>query len=144
MVNFYRSKYHHKSMMIFVIIVSIGAKSAIADGFSFPLLSKNPQENCSCSVKETEKDAIKANHSIFFLGAEKRFDPNTSKRNSDLNYFAYAHNTEYQAWNFETGAGTFVDGYDKRSYLVFSNITNDQLRTHYVQPALSLSCAYKA
>ena len=121
----------------------INTEPVFAGGFSLLPNAETTQQHCDCSKNAQIIKPQKPTNSVFFLGVKKQFNPVNVEGEKNLKYFAYAKNTEYQNWNIETGVGTFEDSYDKRSYLVFSNVSNDRFNTRYLQPTVSLSCAYK-
>lgn len=84
-----------------------------------------------------------AKQSIFFLGVSQHFKSQEKTRNGNMALLGYARNNKHKQWNFENGAATFLDSYNQRSYMVFSNITNDRLNSPNIQPTLGLNCAYK-
>jgi hypothetical protein len=82
-------------------------------------------------------------NNIYFFGAADHLKGHAGQNNGNMDLFAYSRDYKKGNWNFENGAGTFVDSYHKRSYIAFSNISNDRIKTKYVQPVIGLNCMYK-
>jgi len=80
---------------------------------------------------------------LYFAGFIKHHRPTPKTNEGDMNYFGLSGDFERDKWNFETGASTFVDSYNKQSYMIFSNVSHDDYRWRYLTPVVSLHCAYK-
>ena len=60
-----------------------------------------------------------------------------------LGFFAVSKTYKKNAWSLESGAGTFVDTYHKRAYIVFSDISHENYQYGLLRPVLNVHCAYK-
>ena len=60
-----------------------------------------------------------------------------------MEYLALSKDFRKGNWMFETGAGTYIDSYHLRSYMVFSNVSHDRFTYSWFKPMLSLTCSYK-
>lgn len=85
----------------------------------------------------------KDNYSFYFTGLLYHFDTAPENNDANMDYFAFSKDFRKGNWLFENGAGTYLDTYYKRSYLVFSNITHDRFRKEWYSLMLSLNCTYK-
>jgi hypothetical protein len=81
--------------------------------------------------------------SIYPIGIVKHFKVQAETNDGNLNYFAASKSIKKNKWTFENGAGTFVDTYHKRAFVVFSNITHDRYKYGVFTPMLNVHCAYK-
>ena len=81
--------------------------------------------------------------SLYPIGIVKHFKVKPETNDGNLNYFAVSKTYNKNDWNFENGAGTFVDTYHKRAYIAFSNISNDNYKYRLITPMINLHCAYK-
>ena len=60
-----------------------------------------------------------------------------------MEYLALSKDYKKGNWLFETGAGTYIDSYYLRSYMVFSNVSHDRFTYNWIKPMVSLTCTYK-
>ncbi len=81
--------------------------------------------------------------SLYPLGFVFHFEVQEETNDGNLNYFAASKSVKRNDWIFENGAGTFVDTYHKRAYIVFSNISNNNYKYGLMTPMLNVHCAYK-
>lgn len=107
-----------------------------------PLTPTNAAEKTQY-FQESAPKTDKPKHTLFLFGATKHFKPQPKTNEGSLDLIGYAYNTEHKNFNFETGVTTFNDSYHERSYAVFTNISNDNWNYKYIQPTLSINCAYK-
>lgn len=82
-------------------------------------------------------------YNIYFAGALKHFDTAPENNEGNMEYLALSKDLKKGNWMFETGAGTYIDSYHKRSYIFFSNISHDKYTYNWFKPMLSLACTYK-
>lgn len=108
------------------------------DLFQTPKGTKNMQSN---AVQQNSSQAAK--HNIYFLGLSQHFQSKSKTRNGNMALLGYSRNVERKPWHFENGAATFIDSYNLRSYVVFSNISHDNIGTTHIKPTIGLNCAYK-
>ena len=88
--------------------------------------------------KELLKDV-----SVYPIGIVKHFKVQAETNDGNLNYFAASKSIKKNAWTFDNGAGTFVDTYHKRAFIVFSNISHDNYKYGLLTPMINVHCAYK-
>ena len=81
--------------------------------------------------------------SLYPLGYVRHFKVQSKTHDGNLSFFAASKSIKKNAWTFENGAGTFVDTYHKRAYIVFSNISHDNYKYGLLTPMLNVHCAYK-
>lgn len=81
--------------------------------------------------------------SLYPLGIVKHYKVKPETHDGNLSYFAASKSIKKNSWTFENGAGTFVDTYYKRAYVVFSNISHDNYKYGLLTPMLNIHCAYK-
>ncbi len=95
------------------------------------------------AMSNTYSSELLKDISVYPIGIVKHFKVEPQTNDGNLNYFAASKTIKRNAWNFENGAGTFVDTYHKRSYIVFSNISQDRYKYGIYTPMLNFHCAYK-
>jgi len=81
--------------------------------------------------------------SLYPLGYVRHFKVQPETHDGNLSFFAASKSFKKNAWTFENGAGTFIDTYHKRAYIVFSNISHDNYKYGLFTPMLNVHCAYK-
>lgn len=81
--------------------------------------------------------------SLYPLGYVSHFKVQPETHDGNLSFFAASKSFKKNAWTFENGAGTFVDTYYERAYVVFSNISHDKYKYGLLTPMLNAHCAYK-
>ena len=79
----------------------------------------------SFSYAGTDKSS---NYSIYVAGLLYHFDTAPENNDGNMEYLALSRDFQKGNWLFETGAGTYLDSYYKRSYLIFSNITHNRFK----------------
>jgi hypothetical protein len=87
--------------------------------------------------------ASTGNHSVEFAGVVKHAKPTPKTNEGNMHYLAYAQDYKHNAWNFENGIGTYKDSYHQQSFMLFSNVSHDKVKTKYLQPTIGLNCTYK-
>lgn len=81
--------------------------------------------------------------SLYFAGFNKHAEPTPKTNEGNMNFVGYTRDYAQGDWNFETGASTYVDSYNKQSYMLFSNVSHEDYHYRYFTPVISLHCAYK-
>ena len=82
-------------------------------------------------------------YTLYPFGGSYHFKTTKETKNGNLHYIALTKTLKKEAWNIETGAGTFIDTYHVRSYIGFSDISHDDYHYGIITPLLSVNCAYK-
>ena len=82
-------------------------------------------------------------YSVYLFGWVKHFDPKKETNDGNIEYLAISRELKKENWRFNTGAGTYVDSYNLRSYGIFSDISHERLRWKWVTPIVSMVCTYK-
>ena len=81
--------------------------------------------------------------SLYPMGFVRHFIVKPKANDGNLDYIAGSKSSKKDGWTFENGAGTFIDTYHQRSYMIFSNISHDNYKYGIYTPMLNVHCAYK-
>ena len=60
-----------------------------------------------------------------------------------MDYLGFSVEYKTDGKRFDTGIGTYIDSYDKRSYNVFSDISDERFIYGNFRPLLGFYCSYK-
>lgn len=82
-------------------------------------------------------------YSIYPFGWVKHFEPQGETNEGNIEYLAISKELKKGKWRFDTGAGTYVDSYNLRSYGIFSDISHERFTWKWFTPIVSLVCTYK-
>ena len=83
-------------------------------------------------------------YSIYPFGGTIHFNRSDNKSNDgSLSYLAASKSYVNNHWSFENGVGTFIDTFNLRSYIAFSDISHDEYKLGIVTPMLNIHCSYK-
>ncbi len=82
-------------------------------------------------------------YSIYPFGGTFHRKPTAKTNDGNLDYMALSKSYKKWGLNIESGAGTFIDSYHTRSYVVFSNISSDKYKWGSLTPMVELHCLNK-
>ena len=82
-------------------------------------------------------------YSIYPLGFVKHMKKTSKTHEGNMNYLVVAKTIENNLWNYEVGAGTFVDSYNVRSYRIYTNFSHDDYKWRILTPMIGVDCNYK-
>lgn len=111
--------------------------SVFANEQETPVLKNSP----SLPIKAESKPRTLT--SIGFLGFVKHAKATPLTHEGNMDYISIGRTEHYKNLDFENGIGTYMDSYHKRSYTLFSNISNSKIRSKYIQPVIGLNCSFK-
>ncbi|MBK7312451.1 hypothetical protein [Candidatus Aalborgicola defluviihabitans] len=81
--------------------------------------------------------------SVNFYGYLKHVDREPGYREGGMDYFGVSKEASYEAYQFDSGANTFIDTFGKRSYSVFSDVSHADFVYGMLTPMLRLTCIHK-
>lgn len=81
--------------------------------------------------------------SIGFFGFVKHARPTPQTHEGNMDYMSIGRTNHYKNFDFENGIGTYMDSYNKHSYVLFSNVSNNKIRSKYINLAIGLHCSFK-
>lgn len=81
--------------------------------------------------------------SVYFYGYLKHVDRHPGFREGGMDFYGFSKETSYDAFQFDSGANTFIDSFGKRSFSVFSDVSHANYRYGMFTPMLRLVCIKK-
>jgi len=80
---------------------------------------------------------------LYPFGYIKHRQPTPLSHEGNVEYLAVSKEVKKGNWSFDTGFGSYIDSYGKRSYIAFSDVGHQDFRIGILQPTISLNCQYK-